>query len=201
MRRLHDVKIDTPEFYTASWQAIIQNHPYFNEERQRFLARWVKAGDHVVDLGAGVFGTVQYIAEALRIADVRLVAVDFCPLVRELSQSRTFMVDHIVADATHNGLPAATFDVVIAGELIEHWEEPPLLVAEMARLCRPGGWLMASSFDDRSPAAAVHGDYPEHLWGFDPEELIALFQPYGQTDYVRVGDYHGIQCRKFNPAS
>jgi SAM-dependent methyltransferase len=41
-------------------------------------------------------------------------------------------------------LPDASFDVVVAGELLEHLRDPQALVAESRRVLRPGGTLVAS---------------------------------------------------------
>ncbi|OLD99991.1 MAG: hypothetical protein AUG91_05445 [Actinobacteria bacterium 13_1_20CM_4_69_9] len=41
-------------------------------------------------------------------------------------------------------LPDASFDVVVAGELLEHLRDPQALVAEIRRVLRPGGTLVAS---------------------------------------------------------
>lgn len=40
--------------------------------------------------------------------------------------------------------PDASFDVVVAGELLEHLRDPQALVAEIRRVLRPGGTLVAS---------------------------------------------------------
>ena len=41
-------------------------------------------------------------------------------------------------------LADASFDVVVAGELLEHLRDPQALVAEIRRVLRPGGTLVAS---------------------------------------------------------
>lgn len=41
-------------------------------------------------------------------------------------------------------VPDASFDVVVAGELLEHLRDPQALVAEIRRVLRPGGTLVAS---------------------------------------------------------
>jgi SAM-dependent methyltransferase len=40
--------------------------------------------------------------------------------------------------------PEASFDVVVAGELLEHLRDPQRLVAEIRRVLRPGGTFVAS---------------------------------------------------------
>jgi SAM-dependent methyltransferase len=41
-------------------------------------------------------------------------------------------------------VPDASFDVVVAGELLEHLRDPQALVLEIRRVLRPGGTLVAS---------------------------------------------------------
>ncbi len=56
-------------------------------------------------------------------------------------------VDHFVAADLEAGIPAEVgtgFDVVIAGDVIEHLRNDEQLVAEMARCVRPGGFVLAS---------------------------------------------------------
>ncbi len=56
-------------------------------------------------------------------------------------------VDHFVAADLEAGIPAEVgtgFDVVIAGDVIEHLRNGEQLVAEMARCVRPGGFVLAS---------------------------------------------------------
>lgn len=88
------------------------------------------------------------------------------------------------------------FDLVTAGELVEHLEAPATLVREMARVCRPDGWMTISTLDTNCEAAAAHGGYPEHVWEFTPQDLLDLFQPYGEATYSLVGHYHMIECRR-----
>jgi SAM-dependent methyltransferase len=80
----------------------------------------------------------------------------------------------------------ASFDVVVAGELIEHLREPERLVAEARRVLRPGGTLVASVpnfFRLRNRLAMLLGrplDHdPTHLHVFAPrdvERLVAGFE-------------------------
>ena len=52
-----------------------------------------------------------------------------------------------LGDATALGFPAASFDVVCALDLLEHVEEPRRLLAEVARVLRPGGLFIFHTFD------------------------------------------------------
>jgi 2-polyprenyl-3-methyl-5-hydroxy-6-metoxy-1,4-benzoquinol methylase len=82
------------------------------------------------------------LAEQLRAAGHRVVGVDYLevPGVRDRTD------DFFVVDL-EQGIPAEVggrFDVVIAGDVIEHVSRPDLLLNEIRRVLRPGGQLMLS---------------------------------------------------------
>jgi SAM-dependent methyltransferase len=75
----------------------------------------------------------------------------------------------------------ASFDVVVAGELLEHVRDPARLVAEAKRVLRPGGQLVASvpnAFRLKNRLRFLLGRKPEedptHLHMFSPAEVREL---------------------------
>jgi SAM-dependent methyltransferase len=75
----------------------------------------------------------------------------------------------------------ATFDVVVAGELLEHVRDPSGLVAEAKRVLRPAGRFVASvpnAFRLKNRLRFLLGRKPEedptHLHMFSPSEVRAL---------------------------
>ena len=86
------------------------------------------------------------------------------------------------ADA-EEGLPFEdeSFDVVVAGELLEHVRDPAALVGEARRVLRPGGTFVGSvpnGFRLKNRLRFLAGRWPEtdptHLHLFSPDDLRAL---------------------------
>ena len=86
------------------------------------------------------------------------------------------------ADA-EEGLPFEdeSFDVVVAGELLEHVRDPAELVGEVRRVLRPGGTFVGSvpnGFRLKNRLRFLAGRWPEtdptHLHLFSPGDLRAL---------------------------
>jgi SAM-dependent methyltransferase len=75
----------------------------------------------------------------------------------------------------------ASFDVVVAGELVEHLRDPAALVGQARRLLRPGGRLVASVPNFyrlknrlRFLFGRPLGQDPTHLHVFAPRDVAAL---------------------------
>jgi 2-polyprenyl-3-methyl-5-hydroxy-6-metoxy-1,4-benzoquinol methylase len=165
----------------------------------RKLLEKVKSGDRVVDLGAGCFGPAQYLVEKVPLANCQVFAVDYSHTAKGIVQERLKTIhwfSYLLGEAIDTPLRSKWFDVVIAGELIEHIENPADLTAEMARLTKPGGWMVISTVDTHCGNAIKHGPYPEHIWEFEPVDLIDLFAPHGDPHYEVFGDYHVIECKR-----
>jgi SAM-dependent methyltransferase len=84
-------------------------------------------------------------------------------------------------------LPFATasFDVVVAGEILEHVPFPADLVAEVARVVKPGGRFIGSvpnAFRLKNRILFLGGRWfeadPTHLRHFSPSMLRALLNPH-----------------------
>ncbi|MGH3103927.1 MAG: class I SAM-dependent methyltransferase [Gaiellaceae bacterium] len=83
----------------------------------------------------------------------------------------------------------ASFDVVVAGELLEHIRDPAGLAAESRRVLRPGGVFVASvpnGFRLKNRLrflAGLHPDNdPTHLHLFSPADVRALLAAYDEPE-------------------
>lgn len=195
MKRLHEKKIDDAKYYdTLIWAEEANKRPYYDAVRQRALLKYVKEGDVVADVGAGVFGACQYLAEETEVK-AELWCFDQSKVAKELVTKKNPQINFVVGQVERLQAADDAFDVVIAGEIIEHMEDPAAFCKELARICKPNGYIALSTVDTNCENAVKHGEYIEHLWEFTPEDLISFFKPYGNTQYRVVGDYHFIYCR------
>ncbi len=111
------------------------------DERLRLIARYGGAlpGRRILDLGSGMGGT----SVALGLAGAAPLAFEYnrayCDIIR-LRAGRYDMGLPVVNGAGEQ-LPFsdASFDLVIAWDVVEHVQDPALLLAELARVLRPGG--------------------------------------------------------------
>jgi SAM-dependent methyltransferase len=90
---------------------------------------------------------------------------------------------------------AATFDTVVCMEVLEHTPEPAALVAEMARVLRPGGVVILTA-----PFAFRLHEEPYDYFRFSPHGLASIMGKAGlRIDAIRPhGGVFGVVGHKLN---
>jgi len=145
-------------------------------EARALLARLgelgLRPGQTALDLGCGPRGILDLLAEAVGPRG-RVVGLDADPAHVTAARQYAFSqgladVEVLAGDARHTGLPAQSFDLVHTRTLLVTIPEPAEVVAEMARLARPGG-LVASQEAD-AEFSICYPPLPE--W----DRLLALFR-------------------------
>jgi len=131
------------EYHEALWQGVREGlEPSDLAARSRFLLRHVAAGDRVLDVGCGEGG---FAAELAR-AGARVVAIDVAE--EPLRRARALHPDLDLRLVDGEGawqLPDSSFDVVLAGEVIEHVADTAGWLSEVRRVLRSGGSLLLST--------------------------------------------------------
>jgi 2-polyprenyl-6-hydroxyphenyl methylase / 3-demethylubiquinone-9 3-methyltransferase len=108
---------------------------------------------------------------------------------------------YVLGDALALPFPSASFDVVCAMDFLEHVEEPAAVVAEIARVLKPGGLFFFHTFN-RNPVAwlvIIKGvewfvkNTPKHMHVLrlfiKPSELARMCLQHG----LRVAQLHGSE--------
>jgi SAM-dependent methyltransferase len=128
-----------------------------------------------------------------------------------VAQARALDLDVAHGELADARLPAAAFDLVYMGDVLEHVPDCRAALAEALRVLRPGGWLylrgpITTHSLARSLALRAAGwlgrplvlrEPPYHLWEFTPRSLRRLFEAVGlevrelRQSKIPPGRFHG----------
>jgi len=140
------------------------------------FARQFVSGLRVLDLGCGLGYGAEVVAPLAR----EVVSLDRDPETIRLARAiRTHPVGpFVVADACRLPLRDASFDIVIAFELIEHVIEQESLIAEVRRVLTPPGLLVISSPDTLVYSGKLGERNPFHPKEMTTDELRRIVEPH-----------------------
>jgi ubiquinone/menaquinone biosynthesis C-methylase UbiE len=149
-------------------------------------------GDSAIDLGCGPCGILELLHRRV-FPGGRVVGLDSDPAHVEMaaefvSKRDLDGVEVVAADARHTGLQQDSFDVVHARTLLINVPEPEIVLAEMVRLTRPGGWVASLEPD------CEHSIYYPHRAVFDRlhELFMVAFSRNGADPLIgrRLGELY-----------
>jgi SAM-dependent methyltransferase len=181
----NDENLDVPRFVTSRLEEIVNSFaPY--RQSNRFL-----------DVGCGA-GTLLSVANQ---AGWNAEGVELSvPTVDILRKQGLAVFPGELAQAK---FPEGHFDVVTAAELIEHVPDPSSLIAEVARILRPGGIFWATTPHSHGASGRVLKlkwsvvSPPEHLHLFSVRGMAALLARHGfrqikvKTEGLTAGELMG----------
>jgi SAM-dependent methyltransferase len=136
--------------------------------RRLIFSRWAKQFDGrrltILDIG----GRSQPYRQLLGASVAKYIAIDVI---------KTTLVNVV---ASGEALPFApeSFDMVIATQVMDYFQEPTVAVQQMHAVLKPGGTLLASI-----PACAPSFNEPER-WRFTRAGLSGLLAPFAQVEIV-----------------
>ncbi|MFI5839729.1 class I SAM-dependent methyltransferase [Catenuloplanes sp. NPDC051500] len=153
-------------------ESVLRSHRWRTAENSAaYLLPHLSPGQTLLDIGAGP-GTIT-IDLAARVAPGRVTATEIDDEALALSRAEAAArgvttVDFAVADVHALPYPDDSFDVVHAHQVLQHVADPVRALAEMRRVCRPGGVV-----------AARDSDYDRFAWfpaAPELDEWLALYQ-------------------------
>jgi len=141
--------------------------------RYDFAVSKIGGAETVLDLACGVGYGSWIIAE--RTSCQRVIGMDISP--EAISYGREFYrhpkIEFREGDCVATGLPAASIDLVVSFETIEHIPDAPAFLREMRRVLKPGGRLIGST-PNQEQLPFTPQAFPFHVRHYLPSELTAL---------------------------
>lgn len=160
----HDVHLTADPNRAMVWEVIAE-----------YLSRWIPAGAHVLEIGAGYCCWINAVQGARR------VAVDVWP---EMQAHAAPGVEARRLDISRElrSLGESSFDVVLASNVIEHFDADTAasVVADLAVVLRPGGRLIVVQPNFRYAFRHYFDDYT-HRSMFTDVSLPNLLRAHGLT--------------------
>jgi ubiquinone/menaquinone biosynthesis C-methylase UbiE len=181
------------------WLDGADESPLIQQVKRRMLDVCpVGEGDQVLDVGCGLGHEVHRLAQLVG-PQGRVVGIDANPaMITEAGRraaGSALPVNFEVGDAQQVGFPDGTFDLCRTERVLRYLDRPKAALAEMVRLTRPGGSVLAFDFDSDqtvvdAPDPALVRRIAEVLDAAVPHpwigrQLFGLFQRAGLRD-VRV---------------
>jgi SAM-dependent methyltransferase len=153
---------------------------YAGEERVELFRRYVGGPSRrVLDLGCRYGALTRTYASGNEVTGVDVDREALAEAAKLGIETRWADVDEPLP------FDEATFDVVVAGELLEHVRDPAAVVAEALRVLRPEGRFVASvpnAFRLKNRLRFLLGrkpeDDPTHLHMFSPDDVHALLRDF-----------------------
>jgi 2-polyprenyl-3-methyl-5-hydroxy-6-metoxy-1,4-benzoquinol methylase len=130
-------------YHESLWESIPEGlEPADFARRRRFLLEHVSPGLRVLDVGCGE----GRFTAALAAAGTEVVGLDVAEEPLRRARERHPELDlRLVAETGPWPAPDASFDVVWAGEVIEHVADTAAWLSEVRRVLRSGGSLLLST--------------------------------------------------------
>lgn len=141
--------------------------------RQKKYLELAGNGQTIVELGCGMS---PFLDKACNFFD-EVWGVDFSQKTLEEASKEFPDVTYLMSPCDNTPIADESFDVSVAGELMDHLDEPKKLAHEMARITKRRIILSV---------AKMEKPHKEHVWEFEEEDLNKLFKKYGKVNVEEI---------------
>ena len=123
---------------------------------RKIVSGLIQSGDRVLECACGTGLLTEVIAQKC----AHLTATDFAPRMLARARKNCAAFGNITferADITALNYPDGSFDAVVAGNVLHLLDEPMKALAELDRVCRPGGRLIIPTYMNRDGKGNTSG--------------------------------------------
>lgn len=170
------------EAFYEEYAQIEASHWWFEGRRTIFdvVIRSLGLGREalMLDLGCGTGANLNFLA-----THGRAIGLDRGAAAAHYARART-AVPVFIGDVTALPFAANSIDLITAFDLIEHIDDDGACAAELARVCRPGGYVMVT--------------VPAFQWMWGPQDVINHHKRrYRAHELSRLFTEQGLQIARF----
>jgi ubiquinone/menaquinone biosynthesis C-methylase UbiE len=190
-----------PGFYMRFLQSVSGLERMRQLKRRSYELLQVRPGNHVLDVGCGLGDDVRALA-ALVGPTGRVVGIDVSAAMiteaRKRSEGTDLPVEFAVGDAHHLDFPDGSFDACRTERTLHYVAEPARAVAELVRVTRPGGHVVALEPDhetlvispgEKATTRRIVQAFADNIPnGWIGRQLLGLFLAAGLVEVVPVPD-------------
>jgi len=181
MKRLRQENRNSPEFFDETLLKRMSENKWLNpadDERFDEMSKYFKGGNYL-DLGIGDSPAGLHLKKKFK--DSNFYALDFAPKLIEFLRKKYPTINYVIGDCLDTPYKDNFFDYIIAGELIEHMEDPVDLVKEAMRILKPGGVFVISTPEREDVTRERAVDF-SHMWSFETGDMTDLMKDYGRVE-------------------
>ena len=159
-----------------------RNQSVSEEKRSKLFKKWIGTNKKVLDMGCRDGILTRHFIEQNEVTglDIDKIALKTC---NENLNIKTVWADF----SLQIPLPTSSFNVVIAGEVIEHLPYPEITISEISRILKPNGLFIGSvpnSYHIKNRLRVLKGrliDYDQtHLRAYN----VMLLRQYLEKEFV-----------------
>ena len=135
---------NTPELMNIALreEEPVRKYNYGDEERYEKLAKHFKGGNFI---DVGCLNSPLSVMMKKKFPESNVYSLDHADEVVAHFQKKSPEVNYVCSDCYKMPFEDNFFDYVVAGELLEHLDNPERFIDEAKRILKPGGWFALST--------------------------------------------------------